>query len=264
VKHDEGDKKVSREELMRLLQKFAGNTAHDMNNVLTPIVGFGRMLAERLTDEGDLADVQELLNSADRGMTLCRRYGEMAHFNNAETLPGDLVQALRSAAAMFEQKLGADAAISWDLPDAAGALFDELQLFMVLDHIASNAATATKNNKDDCTFHVSLAESDGMLEVVCADNGPGFPDKVLRAFGLPFNTDKPAHKLSGSGLALCRSAVMEWGGTLNARNTASGGEVVIPPNWKPKPAWTRRQAPSKPAAPVPSCCLKPTRPRPNA
>lgn len=230
MKQDNGDKKVSREELMRIMQRFAGNTAHDMNNILTPIVGFGRMLNERLTDEDDQADLKELLTAAERGMELCNRYGEMAHFSQAETLPGDLVHALRSAETMFAKKLGA-ATIQWELPAVGtGAQFDPVQFFMVLDHIASNAGQAMSTGSGKGTFTVSLAEpagDDGELAVSFSDTGPGFPEDVLKNFGLPFNTDQKEHKLSGTGLALSRSAVMEWGGRLRAENTDGGARIVL-------------------------------------
>jgi len=230
VKRDDGDKKVSREDLMRIMQRFAGNTAHDMNNVLTPIVGFGRMLHERLTDEDDIADLHELLTAAERGMKLCGRYGEMANFSHAETLPGDVVFALRSAETMFGKKLGDGVTIKWHLPsEPIGALFDPVQIFMVLDHIASNAGKAMSAGSAQGTFTVSLAEpsADGELVVTFADTGRGFPEEVLKKFGLPFNTDGHEHKLSGTGLALCRSAVMEWGGQLRAENTDEGAQLIL-------------------------------------
>jgi len=62
------------------------------------------------------------------------------------------------------------------------------------------------------------------VEVLVADNGPGFSEEILQHLFEPFHTTKP--KGLGLGLAICRSIIAAHGGRLVAANENGRGATV--------------------------------------
>jgi two-component system sensor kinase FixL len=63
------------------------------------------------------------------------------------------------------------------------------------------------------------------VEVSVADEGPGFPRKVLDNMHAPFLSTKGRSGM-GIGLSISRRIVEAHGGTLSLRNAPSGGAIV--------------------------------------
>ena len=59
---------------LETIGRLAGGVAHDFNNILTAIVGFGSMVAEQVAGNGDAeANVAEILQAAERASVLTRQ-----------------------------------------------------------------------------------------------------------------------------------------------------------------------------------------------
>ena len=74
---------------------------------------------------------------------------------------------------------------------------------------------------------VTAAELQGVevIEVVVADNGPGFKSNSLNQIFDPYVTTKP--KGTGLGLAIVKKLVEEHAGTIAAENRDEGGARII-------------------------------------
>jgi len=63
-----------------------------------------------------------------------------------------------------------------------------------------------------------------MVELVIADNGPGFPPELLNRLFEPYVTSKP--RGTGLGLAIVRKIVEEHDGRVKAENQSERGAMV--------------------------------------
>ena len=68
-------------------------------------------------------------------------------------------------------------------------------------------------------------ETGDVVEIVVADNGPGFPPELVSQVFEPFVTTKEPGKGTGLGLAVCARIVEVMNGTIQAENAADGGAV---------------------------------------
>jgi two-component system NtrC family sensor kinase len=71
----------------------------------------------------------------------------------------------------------------------------------------------------------------GLVRLTVEDDGPGIDEAILDQVFDPFVTTKPSGQGTGLGLAVCHTIVERLGGTIEARNLASGGasfEVRLP------------------------------------
>ena len=84
------------------------------------------------------------------------------------------------------------------------------------------------------------SDSGEVIEIVVADNGPGFPPDLIPQVFEPFVTTKEPGKGTGLGLAVCSRIVEVMGGTIQAENAVGGGAVfrVVLPALAPKAVLT--------------------------
>lgn len=208
--------------------RMTAGLAHELNNPLASVLGYGEMLAAHLRERGatapeELADrfVSPLVREATRARLLVR---SLLHFSRRaapEIGPVclqsalDVVIGLRRGA--FEQ-----AGLHLEAEPVPGLLViaEQQRLQAVFLNICNNALHAMRGRKDG-TLRITVVESVDFIDVHCEDDGPGItsPERVFE----PFYTTKEAGEGTGLGLALSRRFVMDFGGGIQASNRDQGG-----------------------------------------
>jgi signal transduction histidine kinase len=104
-----------------------------------------------------------------------------------------------------------------------------LPLEGVLRNVVCNAFQALQGSgapRGRVTVSASCDQSNGMVDIVVADEGPGIPAEVLAHLFEPFHSTKEDGM--GIGLAYCRKVIRSFGGDIQAANRPDGGaEFVI-------------------------------------
>jgi K+-sensing histidine kinase KdpD len=129
-----------------------------------------------------------------------------------DELVGDLVERL---ARLFEE-----VSVELDFPATLPLVdIDYVQVDQVLTNLLENAA---RHAPPGSTVAVSAHCSDGSVEVVVVDQGPGLAWVDLEHIFEPFRTGS-ASTSTGVGLAICKAIVEAHGGMISATNTPAGG-----------------------------------------
>jgi nitrogen-specific signal transduction histidine kinase/ActR/RegA family two-component response regulator len=214
------DDRFLRAQRLESIGMLASGIAHDLNNVLAPIILAAPLLRERATNPDDLRVIMSLEKSAERGVDLVRQIlsfaqgvGGLHQAVEVKTLLDETMSVVRES---FPKDINLDARVQESLwPIVA----DPTQVHQVLLNLCVNARDAMRSggtltlNAENCLLSESAAAriegaSAGAWVVLhVADTGTGIPPDVLAHIWEPFFTTKGAEGGTGLGLSTVRGIV---------------------------------------------------------
>jgi nitrogen-specific signal transduction histidine kinase/ActR/RegA family two-component response regulator len=214
------DDRFLRAQRLESIGMLASGIAHDLNNVLAPIILAAPLLRERATNPEDLRVIMSLEKSAERGVDLVRQIlsfaqgvGGLHQAVEVKTLLDETMSVVRES---FPKDIVLDARVQENLwPIVA----DPTQVHQVLLNLCVNARDAMRSggtltlNAENCLLSESAARriegaSAGAWVVLhVADTGTGISPEVLAHIWEPFFTTKGAEGGTGLGLSTVRGIV---------------------------------------------------------
>jgi signal transduction histidine kinase len=218
------------------IARFAARAAHDLNNLLTIIHGYGDLLVEDLEQQPDLRQAaQELLVAAQRVSDFSARMQALGreYRPSPEALRlGDFLAAQQPALAV---RLEAGTLLECRVDgDELAAFASSEDLHQILSELVVNAAEAMPEGGrvtiighpcDAVTLPPELKPGRYCVLRV-EDNGHGFAPDLLAVARQPFVTTKPRQQGAGLGLAIVDRAVRLLGGAMTLESGPGGGSVV--------------------------------------
>jgi nitrogen fixation/metabolism regulation signal transduction histidine kinase len=218
--------------------EVARRLAHEVKNPLTPI----RLAAERLRMkldgklEGADSDILQrasgtIVAQVEALRRLVDAFGDYAQEPRLSREPIALDDLVRDVVALYQQ---GDAGLHFEMdlcPGPPGLAADSGRLRQMLHNLIRNAREAATDGPATVAIGSRVVEERGTswLRLRIEDDGPGFPDAVLRAPFEPYVTHKSDG--SGLGLAICRKIASEHDGRIEISNPTAGGarvEVLLP------------------------------------
>jgi PAS domain S-box-containing protein len=224
---------------MEAVGQLAGGIAHDLNNMLTVVLGNLSMLEERVEGTEDAEElVAPALLAVRRGATLIKRLLTFSRQHPLERRPVDLKPLLDGLTAMLRQTLPASIVLSLHMEEQlACVMTDANQLENALLNLAFNARDAMPSggtlslkvemlpvNKDMAS---PLGLSAGnFVQITMTDNGCGMNEDTLLRACEPFFTTKGFGTGSGLGLSMVYGFARQSGGTLTIHSAIGQGTTV--------------------------------------
>ncbi|MDL5503785.1 MAG: ATP-binding protein, partial [Candidatus Methanoperedens sp.] len=187
-----------RAQRMESIGTLAGGIAHDVNNVLTPIMLSLELLKEKFTDNESQQLINILDRSAKRGANLIKQVQSFARGVEGERVPlqtAHLISEIRQIAKeTFPRSIKIMTDIQKDLWTISG---DATQLHQVLMNLCVNARDAMPdggilNISAENIFIDENADVRAGRYIVIAvtDTGVGIPPKIMDRMFEPFFTTK--------------------------------------------------------------------------
>jgi PAS domain S-box-containing protein len=223
--------------------RLAGGIAHDLNNMLAAILGFGDLLAQSF-DAADprIRDVEQISRAASRSATLTRQLLAFARREMIQPRALDINTVVQHALPLLPPTLGENVELELRLaPDLAGVYADPRQIEQILMNLVLNARDAMPRGGrvtiETGTVHLGpgagawrpeeergLSGRFTMLAVT--DTGHGMDAATLRRIWEPFFTTKPPGQGTGLGLSSVYGAVKQSGGFVWADSEPGRGTSV--------------------------------------
>jgi len=233
-----------RAQRLESLGMLAAGIAHDLNNVLTPILMAGPMLRIRATDPLDLRLLETLEHSAERGASLVRQILAFAHGTTGEPRLLQIKHLVRDIIVLIEESFPKSIQLEQSIPnDLWPVTANPTQLHQVLLNLCVNARDAMpnggtlrlamSNRRLDAAQAASIpgARPGPFMVIEVHDNGSGIPPEVFARIWEPFFTTKGEGKGTGLGLSTVRGIVENHQGFIVLQTTVGAGttfEVYLP------------------------------------
>jgi PAS domain S-box-containing protein len=216
------------------LGRLAGGVAHDFNNLMGAVLGYGELLHASMDDDDPRrADVVEVQLAAKRASGLTQQLLAFARRREVRPERVDVSAVLEGMGRLLSALVGPRVTLEIEAPAGLPhALFDVAQLEQVVMNLAVNARDAMPAG-GRLRIVVEARTVHGALELLLtvADEGTGIFE--------PFFTTKPIGRGTGLGLATVHGIVYQVGGRIEVESVEGRGttfRIALPLASPPPPA----------------------------
>ncbi len=245
---------------METVGRLAAGLAHDLNNMLTVIIGAADFIRLTVGDSEVLQDVEMIMEAVGHASGLTQGMLAYSRQQVLQPQPVEVNELLHNLRKMLARLLGEDISISVTVEEGIGRVFvDPAQLVQVLVNLALNARDAMPRG-GELRFETSSDPSpdprapNGLARVRVQDTGEGMAPEVLaRAFD-PFFTTKETHRGTGLGLSTVQGIISQSGGWIDVESAPGQGttfDIFLPITAVPgqQATQTARGRPEEPPGP---------------
>ncbi len=244
-----------RAQRMESIGTLAGGIAHDLNNILSPILMALRMFQMRFTDDESQRLLAMLQKSAERGAGLVAQVLSFARGIEGERILLQPKHLIKEVAKILADTLPKSIEIEYAIAEELSAVRgDATHLHQVLMNLCVNARDAMPQGgkislrADDVALDENYARMNlearpgRFVCITVADTGTGIPEYIIDKIFEPFFTTKKQGEGTGLGLSTVLGIVRSHGGFINVYSEVERGtefRIYIPA------AETSQAAPSK-------------------
>jgi len=217
---------VCSEKLAALGQLVAG-VAHELNNPLTAVMGYGELIGDVVKGERPRDHVSKLIGEARRMKKIIDNLLRFSRQSAKDKHKADLapiVQEVLCLRAYYLRTHNVQIEIAVE-PNLASLAIDEDEIKQILLNLVNNSSDALDGTVGEKRIWVRAYQSGARAILEVEDTGPGFMD-LNRALD-PFYTTKPVGKGTGLGLSICYGIAKEHGGDMRIENASPRGARVI-------------------------------------
>jgi signal transduction histidine kinase/ActR/RegA family two-component response regulator len=236
---EELEARLAQAHRLEALGTLAGGIAHEFNNILGAILGYGEMALASVRGEAEVRRyLQQIMTAGRRAQAIIDQVLTFGRRSERQHHPVRLADMVAEALELLRASLPASATLRPRL-EAQSALVagDPTQLQQVVINLTTNAVQATEGRGvvDIALDVVDLAReralSHGSLSpgryarLAVSDNGRGMDRAVLARIFEPFFTTKPVGEGTGLGLPTVHGIVAQHGGALNVKSRPGAGST---------------------------------------
>ncbi|MEW6426413.1 MAG: PAS domain-containing protein [Thermodesulfobacteriota bacterium] len=226
-------------EKMESLGTLSGGIAHDLNNMLTPIIAYSDMELRQLADDHPLHEsLREIRDAAGRASSLVRQILAFSRQTVLQKKVLDLNQVIVGIHRMLARLIREDVRLETHLAeDLLPVCADHSQLEQILVNLTVNARDAmpeggrltieTRNvrNQDSLCHTCGKALVGTYVLLQVSDEGHGIPPGLLHRIFEPFFTTKEVGKGTGMGLSTIVGIIHQHNGHVNVYSEEGMGSV---------------------------------------
>jgi len=217
-----------RAQRMESIGTLAGGIAHDLNNVLSPILMAIDMLQLKATDESSKKWLEVLRANAERGGNMVRQVLSFARGVEGERVALQPKHLIKEILKILRETLPKSIEINFSVPNDLWIISaDATQMHQVLMNLCVNARDAMPEggsisikaenvfvDENYARMHIE-AKAGRFVVINVADTGPGMAHEIQSRIFEPFFTTKEMTKGTGLGLSTALTIVKSHGGFIN-------------------------------------------------
>ncbi len=224
---------------MEAIGLLAGGVAHDFNNILTAIVGYGNLLRMKLSSDDPLRSyVDQILASAGRAASLTQGLLAFSRKQVINPQPLDVNETIRRMEKLLRRIISEEIDLRIETsPKPLAIVADASQIEQVLMNLVTNARDALPGG-GAITIRTAVAQIDEEFQkqngfgiagtyaaVSVQDSGVGMDEATRTHVFEPFFTTKETGKGTGLGLAIVYGIMKQNKGYITLESEPGAGAV---------------------------------------
>lgn len=206
--------------------QLAAGVAHEINNPLSVVLGYTKLIKEDATDSSFREDLEVVYKNA----AICKKIVEdLLNFSRQTRIhlfESDIHEAIESAVSVVESGLSRhDISIVRDFDTQIPRLaIDEGKVRQVCMNLLINACQAMEGG-GKVTVSTRLYAAQGGILITVADTGPGIPADIQDRIFDPFFTTKEPGQGTGLGLTVSYGIIQEHKGHITFETEEGKGST---------------------------------------
>jgi len=222
---------------MEAIGQLAGGVAHDFNNILTALIGYGNLLEMEMPEDDPLrAYVEQILDSSEKAANLTQSLLAFSRKQKINLKYHNINDIIYGVEKLLKRLLSEDIDLrisntSHDVP----ILADNTQIEQVLINLATNARDAMPAggtlsievkciDLDDSFIKVQGYEKPAQYAMISvSDTGVGMDKKTQERIFEPFFTTKEVGKGTGLGLSTVYGIIQQHSGFISTYSEVGVG-----------------------------------------
>ena len=238
------EERFLRMQRMEAIGALAGGIAHDLNNILAPMLMAAGLLKQKLTEQRDRDILAMVEHGAQRGATIIGQLLTVGRGSEGARVNVQLRHLLKEMVHVMHETFPRNIEVEQDTAhDLWSTMADPAQLHQLLLNLCVNARDAMPDGgglilgasnllvgEAELPLHPE-AKAGRYVVVRVADTGQGIPAEIIDRIFEPFFTTKPAGLGTGLGLSTVRGIAKNHDGFVTVASEPDKGtvfEVYLP------------------------------------
>ncbi|OHC76184.1 MAG: hypothetical protein A3G18_00735 [Rhodospirillales bacterium RIFCSPLOWO2_12_FULL_58_28] len=237
----EAERQLGQRRKMESIGNLSGGIAHEINNMLLPILALTSMMADDYpADSKDRKKAEIVLQAAERIRDLIARLLTFSRLDELERQNIDLCAVVEETVGLLRSTIPRTVGIEDRLDKGTGIVFgDASQIKTLLINLAVNSADAVKGGAGRIEIILERARADeasvnkiqglkpgAWAKLTVRDNGCGMDQKIVEHIFDPFFTTKEVGEGTGLGLSIVHGIVTRHGGVIDISSTPGVGTNI--------------------------------------
>lgn len=228
-----------RAQRMESIGTLAGGIAHDLNNILAPILMSIELLKKMSANAESTELLETIQSSAQRGADIVRQVLSFARGMEGERVKVQIRHLCSDIKRIIHDTFPKDIRTQFTVPvETWTVLGDPTQIYQVLLNVCLNARDAMPHggsltisaensvlDERHCALHIQ-AKPGHYVVLSVTDSGSGIPPNIIDKIFEPFFTTKAPNKGTGLGLSTAAAIVKSHGGFINVYSELGKGTTV--------------------------------------
>jgi CheY-like chemotaxis protein len=211
------------------LGEMAAGLAHEINNPLTPILGFADLLLQKDLPKNIHADLLIIRDSARRTADVTRRLLIFARQSKPIRTLCNINEVVETTLQLraYHLKTNSIKVITELAPKLPQTMADAGQMQQVMLNLIMNAEYTMTQSHGGGNLLIKTEKKDNIIQVLVKDDGSGISKENMQRLFQPFFTTKKVGQGTGLGLSVCHGIVAEHNGRIYAESEVGKGATFI-------------------------------------
>lgn len=221
------ERQLMHSQKLEALGTLAGGIAHDLNNILVPILALSKITARQLQPGSEAREnLETILGASEHARDLVKQVLAFSRRDATDMREIRIGQVVIEALKLLRSTISSSIQIDTEITDTAPIHADASGIQQIVTNLVTNAAGAIGEGAGKITVGLAMTGSPSHKQELClsvADTGSGMDETTRARIFEPFFTTKQVGEGTGLGLSIVHGIVATHRGRIEVESEPGKG-----------------------------------------